>query len=148
MKQTAAGPVPWAISDARTVFFSTTVGLVAIFVAWWGASGSANLSRQVTWLIVGIGGIVFLGAGNFFWLLAGRRAVGARQARTLDAIVAAPFSAPISTSAPAEAGYVALDGSRRFHVPSCLLVQGKATKPVNPGRRRGVPLQPCEMCRP
>jgi hypothetical protein len=136
--------VPWGLSDARTSFFTTAGGLGAVLLAWWGASGTGQLDRQTGWTVAGIVGIIVLGMGNAFWLLAGRRAVGARRARVLDMLESLGAGRPVG-AAPS-AAFVAVAGSNRYHVESCLLVRGKAVRAVRPsarGRRR-----PCEMCRP
>jgi hypothetical protein len=133
--------VPWGLADARTSFFTTVGGLGAVLVAWWGASGTGQLDRQTGWTVLGIAGIIVLGVGNAFWLLAGRRAVGTRRARLLDVLESLDAGRP--AAAPG-ATLVAVAGSKRYHVDSCILVRGKpvrTVKPSAPGRRR-----PCEMC--
>ncbi|MHB8467173.1 MAG: hypothetical protein ACYDH6_05615 [Acidimicrobiales bacterium] len=134
--------VPWGVSDARTIFFTTLGGFGALFVSWWGASGTARPNRQVTWIVVGIVAIVVIGVGNFFWLLAGRRAVGARQASVLGAIADAPRAVRPATPG---ASLVAVDGSTRSHLPSCLLVRAKAVTAID---HPDPSLRPCEMCQP
>jgi hypothetical protein len=141
--------VPWGIRDARALFFMTCGGLGALFISWWAASGTGKLNRQITWMVVAIVAIVVIGAGNFLWLLAGRRAVGARRRRllegleNLDAGVLAAGAGGALTDAPA---FLAVAGTSRYHHPSCLLVRGKAASSVDPKKRRG--LKPCEMCCP
>jgi hypothetical protein len=141
--------VPWGIRDARALFFMTCGGFGALFISWWVASGTGKLDRQIAWMVVAIIGIVVIGAANFLWLLAGRRAVGARRRtlleglEALDADVLAKGGGAALTDAPV---YVAVAGSTRYHRPSCLLVRGKAASPVDPKKRRNV--TPCEMCLP
>lgn len=135
--------VPWVLSDARTSFLTTLGGVGAILLAWWGASGTGQLHRQTAWIVVGIVGIIVLGIGNAFWLLAGRRAVGTRQARVLGMLESLETGQP-AVSTPG-AAFVSIARSDLYHVDSCLLVRGKRVQTVKPssGRRR-----PCEMCRP
>jgi hypothetical protein len=134
---------------ARALFFMTCGGLGALFLSWWAASGTGKLNRQITWMFVAILGIVVIGAGNFLWLLAGRRAVGARRRtlleglEALDADVLASGTDTTRDDAPI---YLTIAGSTRYHLPSCLLVRGKAASSVDPKKRRGA--KPCEMCRP
>jgi hypothetical protein len=142
--------VPWGLSDARTTFFTTFGGLAGLVMAWWGASGTGKLDRQVTWMVVGIAAVVVIGVGNFFWLLAGRRAVGVRRGMLLDALDAATPSPASVLPGVVVAGrttaHVTIAGSSRYHVPSCLLARGKAVAAVDAAATRD--LVPCEMCRP
>lgn len=152
---TAVAPrpsVPWLLGDVRTLFLSTTVGMLAVDTAWWGASGTGRLDHQVTWTVVAILGVVALGVGNFFWLLAGRRAVGSRLA---DVLVALELHADRADAGRAVAGLdaavaadvtVVLEGATRYHRPSCLLVQGKSMAPATEQQRDDQ--RRCEMCRP
>lgn len=144
--------MPWALSDARTTFFTTFGGLAGLVLAWWGASGTGKLDGQVTWMVVGIVAVVVIGVGNFFWLLAGRRAVGVRRGVLLDALDAATPSSASAALRPGvavsgrTAALVTIAGSTRYHLPSCLLVRGKSAAAVDADGARD--LVPCEMCRP
>jgi hypothetical protein len=140
--------VPWGLRDARALFFLTCGGLGALFLSWWAASGTGKLNRQITWMVVAIAGIVVIGAGNFLWLLAGRRAVGARRRTLLERLEAldADVLSPTRDVVGPSSTYVAVAGSARYHLPSCLLVRGKAVSPIDPKKRRGA--KPCEMCLP
>lgn len=145
--------VPWVLSDIRTLFLLGAGGLLAIGASWWGASGTAGLETQVTWTIVSILGVVALGVGNFFWLLAGRRAVGVRRAEVLEEVgahlgldVAPDSGAPDDTVVTAATAYVVVPGTDRFHLAECLLVAGKAV--TSPAELDMGSFRPCEMCRP
>ena len=141
--------VPWALRDARALFFMTCGGLGALFLSWWAASGTGKLNRQITWMVVAILGIIVIGAGNFLWLLAGRRAVGVRRRRLLEGLEALDAGALVAGAEGASADvpmYVTVPGSARYHLPSCLLVRGKSASPVEGKKRRAA--KPCEMCRP
>jgi hypothetical protein len=140
--------VPWGIGHARALLFMTSGGLAAVFISWWGASGTGKQNRQITWIVVAILGIVLIGAANFVWLLAGRRAVGARRRVLLDALdgLGRGLAGAADTGAPATT-YVGVPGSSRYHLPSCLLVRDKAAVQAVDIRKR-TSARPCEMCRP
>ena len=138
--------VPWSLSEARTAFLSLVLGAGLLIWSWWQVSGAARLSRQTTWLVVGVLGVMVVGLGSLLWVTSGRRAVRVRRDHLGDRIEdflrgATPVGPP---SGPGRAGLVGLRGSVLYHRDGCLLVHGK---PVNalrgPGRRR-----PCEMCEP
>lgn len=144
--------VPWTLGDLRSTFLTTTLGLSMLLVAWWGSSGTGELDRQVTWSAVAIAAVIGIGLGNFFWLLAGRRAVALRQAELVERLEAAFGSAvaasgPDPAEEPTAATLVVVPGTRRFHRSACLLVQGKAgAGPAGNGPPSD--LRPCEMCLP
>jgi hypothetical protein len=86
--------------------------------------------------------------GNFFWLLGGRRTVGDRWSQVMaslesDGGIVSRSNGRASTDRD-QLRFVTVEGSRRYHVPTCLLVQGKSVQPV----REAADLRPCEMCRP
>src|SRR5207237_1367274 len=68
--------LPWGVTDMLIVYGMTFVGLLLVFLAWFGTSASVRLGSQVRWTDVGVAGVIILGAGNLLWLLRGKRATG------------------------------------------------------------------------
>lgn len=143
-------PVPWRLGDLLGLWLAFSLGALALLVSWWGASGTALLTRQYAWTDLGIAGAVVIACGNGLWILTGRRAVGERRRRVLDAY--AGLSSPDATTlAPVEQeanGLVASPGMRRYHRPGCQLVSGKAVAaaPIDVHERHG--RRPCGICQP
>ena len=149
-------PEPWRLGDLLALYGAFGLGALALLVAWWGASGTAVLSRDYAWLDLGIAGSVIIASGNGVWLLTGRRAVGERRLRALAAVQPLAVSSnghvdPTNESraaTAADARPVASDLMARYHRPECQLVLGKevtsatATAHERQGRR------PCGICRP
>ena len=145
-----APALPWTLSDMRTMFLTTAAGIAAVLAGWWEASGVGRVDRQIGWIVLGIVGLIVTGIGNFFWLLAGRRTVALRRAQVLatmesdDGPLAAASERVAAAAEPST--LVAVKGSRRYHRPACLVVNGKAVHRVSDAEVAR--LQPCEMCGP
>jgi hypothetical protein len=141
------------------------IGLVAIFVGWYGASHSPFLFQQIPYLISGglFGlGLVFLGSIFYFahWLTELVREGRSQSAAMIDAIgrledtikqyAAAPpendvnGSLPAAPAAPgASVALVATGKGSMAHRPDCVVVAGKQ------GLRRVTAadgLEPCKLC--
>lgn len=141
--------VPWTSSDATTAFVMTMLGAGAVSVAWWGASGTGRLDRQVMWTVVAVLGLIVIGVASFTWLLSGRRAVALRRENLLDDVdrFVSPFGVRTSTSVDGMR-FLTIAGSQRYHREGCQLVRGKdaARLPGDGSALDG--LRPCEMCEP
>lgn len=130
-------------------------GIVAIFLGWFGASGTNEVWAQIPYLISGglLGlGLVFAGAALVFaFYLARLNLVTEGRLRAIeDAITGAPASpdeAP--TIEQPSASVVALSSGTKFHRPDCMLVAGKRgarSMTTTQASRKG--LAPCGVCEP
>jgi hypothetical protein len=143
-------PHPWVVPDLFRWFGLLLLSAGGLVVAWWGASGTAQVSGQVTWLDVGVAAVVLGGLGNMTWLLQGRRALALRR-RTL---LAALSSRPAATTMPgapaagpdADSTRVAVPGTTRHHRPGCAAVVGKPVEqlPLSEHERAG--RRSCGLC--
>ncbi len=128
------------------VILAAAIGLVLLVAAWSGASDQRESADQMAWLNIGVAGVVLTGAVGGSWVLRGRRAVEARLARLLSgADVVEPEVAPAPVAV--ERLVTALRMTR-YHIPECLLVNGKALFPDTRATHERAGLRPCEMCRP
>lgn len=142
--------LPWTVDDLMRTYLGNALGLVAVLTSWFGVSGTAVPARGVRWLVVGIAGVIAVGTVNGLWLLAGRRAVGARSAlvqaqieQLLPALT--PLTVAASTSVAAELAVVAVPGGTRYHRSDCQLVVGKA---ILAGAEVPAARIPCGVCAP
>lgn len=144
----AIGPIPWRSRDLTRWTLGTWIGLTALVVAWFGASGSAELDVQYRWLNVGIAGTVVTGAANVVWLLNGLRAVRERRHRMIEALLGeeAPNEAPVPRPATDDARLVAAPSMTRYHRADCLLVAGKAVTASSLRAHRAGGRRPCGVC--
>ena len=140
-------PYPWVVPDLFRWFFLLGLSAVGVVVAWWGVSGSAHTSTQITWLNVGVAAVVVGGLGNMTWLLQGRRAVALRR-RELLAGLADVVDAPVEplTVEDAKESRVALTGATRYHRPDCAAIRGKQVKQMSLARHERAGRRPCGLC--
>jgi hypothetical protein len=142
-------------------------GAVLLFVAWYDVSGTADVYRQLPYLVsAGFTGLALIIVGSAL-LIAGRgERIDQRLAQLLDAITeaAAPSVGSNDSSdagndaavtnadavdGPApQAGFVAVEGGRTYHLPDCLLLRGKQTSPVSSEDVSAKALTPCPVCGP
>lgn len=144
------------------------LGALALFLGWYGVSGTPVPAKQVPYLVSGgLTGValVVLAAA----VLAAddvRRRIGdlhrlEQRVETLYALLTEPVPAPLPESgvpgpAPPErgdeqtaaAGAVALPTGTSYHRPGCRLVTGKPARRVGPAEARQRELGPCRLCDP
>lgn len=129
-----ARQVPWRDGDLVAVTATALVGVIAILLGWFGASGSPAPARQMLWLNITVAGVLIFAIGNCLWLLRLRRAVGERRAGLVSLEVAdeepeghhpAGAVAHLDWTAVMAAEWVRGDGMARVHRPDCPVVAGK-----------------------
>lgn len=144
-------PMPWRVADIIRFYITTLLAALVIAIAWWAASGTADVSSQSAWTMVAIGGLIIAGTGNVLWILAGRTIVALRRRQ----LVVLPETisgavAPDAVEPPAEdaGALVATESMTRYHRPDCPLAVGKDARAatLNAHRKRG--RRPCGVCNP
>lgn len=141
----------WRDGDIVMVSATALVGLVLLVAAWFGASGSGSPMHTATWLNVAAGGFAVFGAGNFLWLLRGRRAIGERRVALISLEPAdgppapprSPRAGHASSGPPTALRLVTVPGMARVHDPDCPLVAHKPVRPASAGDG-----DPCGVCQP
>jgi hypothetical protein len=137
--------VPWGMSDLLAIYATTFVGLLLVFLAWFGTSASVRLGSQVRWTNVGVAGVIVLGAGNLFWLLRGKRATGELRRLVLPLVpLGDERPTAISTAGPLVAG----PAMTRFHRVDCALVAGKDVTPASKDVHVRAGRDACGVCLP
>jgi hypothetical protein len=122
------------------------VGAVALFVGWYGVSGTSVTAKQVPYLasggLVGVG-LVVLAAAAFATEDVRRRL---ERVDALERRVAELCALLVETSAPEGAAIVvAVPGGTTYHRPECRLVLGKDSA-RSVADTEG--LRPCRLCDP
>lgn len=156
--------MPWSLSEARTAFVTTAVGLGLLAWAWWQSSGTGNAqhAREIdalkgigmhdhaTYTVVGVVAVMVIGIGSLSWVLSGRRAVQLRHDEIIGRIESATAVAATSSigASADDIALVAVAGSQRYHRTFCLLVRGKHVRQVSSAGGPPNGLRPCEMCEP
>jgi hypothetical protein len=120
-------------------------GFAALFLAWWGVSGSPVLAVQMTYVVSGgLGGLagVVLGAALLIvFHLQRQNVLLARMGRQRT-------PAPAEDTAPIDTLYLVPKGATRYHRSGCMYVEGKPASAYPPGARELSGLQPCSVCEP
>lgn len=151
-----------ATDAARVLLFvgsiAAPLGLVFIFLGWYGASHTPNLYEQIPYSISGgmLGlGLVFSGGFAYFayWMTQLVRATRRDTAETravlerIESLLSggANASSMISELVPAQT-YVSTAKGTLYHRPDCASVAGrKGLKKINAATTT---LQPCRICNP
>lgn len=145
-RPTAHQPYPWVVPDLFRWFFLLLLSLAGLVVAWWGESGTARLSTQITYLNVGVVAVVIGGLGNFTWLVQGRRALALRRRELLASLpVAASPAPPVAYPTSGEVR-VAVPGATLHHRPDCPAVAGKRTQERSVAAHEKAGRRPCGLC--
>jgi hypothetical protein len=128
------------------------LGVAALFLGWYGVSGTALTAKQIPYVVSGgLTGtcLLVLSAAAFAADDVGRRLDRLDEVerkvdqlyRLLTEEVPEPVGATVSL--------VALDGGTSYHLPSCRLVDGKpAAHPVDADAVTARGLRPCRLCEP
>jgi membrane protein implicated in regulation of membrane protease activity len=140
----------WSVVRPVLAWSLALLGALALFLGWYGVSGTAVPAKQLPYLVSGgLTGValVVLAAAVFAADDVRRRFAHLdRVERKVDELYALLTEEDL---APPTEGYVAVEGGTSFHVPSCRLVLGKAT--TRELSRRDVVtsgLAPCRVCDP
>jgi hypothetical protein len=156
----------------------TGIGLLAIFLGWFGLSGQALVAKQLPFLISGgIGGIALVAIGAVILGTEDLRKDSGRldrlekQIAQLHAVLLARADAPDVSLAeaeeesarhsngkherdlygpePGDEELVALPGAATFHRPGCAMVEGKPElETISEDVVRDEGLKPCRLCDP
>jgi hypothetical protein len=153
----------------------TGIGLLAIFLGWFGISGQALVAKQLPFLISGgIGGIALVAIGAVILGTEDLRKDSGRldrlekQIAQLHAVLLARADAPDVSLGEREPRrpngkherdlygpdgdpeeLVALPGGTTFHKLGCAMVEGKAeAEPITEDVARDEGLKPCRLCDP
>ena len=154
----------------------TGIGLLAIFLGWFGISGQALVAKQLPFLISGgIGGIALVAIGAVILGTedlrndSGRLDRLEKQIAQLHAVLLARADAPDVSLAERESRrhpngtherdlygpdavpdeLVALPGSTTFHRPGCAMVEGKTeAEAITSEVALSEGLKPCRLCDP
>ena len=140
----------WARRTRFVLGAGWTVGLLVVFLSWWGTSGKATTDEQFRWLGLGVAGMILCLAVSAAWVFTGLRAVGAR----IQDVVPRPSEVRpvVELRAPSGTGtedvLVAAAGMRYYHRSSCPLAQGKAVRPAERAAHLREGRSACGVCRP
>ncbi|HEX4017039.1 MAG TPA: hypothetical protein VHX15_09910 [Frankiaceae bacterium] len=154
---------PWSIAAILCLFG----GAVLLVIAWYDISGTADLYKQMPYLVsAGFSGLALIIVGSAL-VVAGRNdRVERRLAQLLEAITdAAVTNGPAAAENPADpeaahsgdpligasegyVGYVTAPQGTTYHRPGCLLTREKDAEPADPEAIANGSLTACPVCSP
>jgi hypothetical protein len=150
----------WVIEGVRPYlgYGFVAAGLIALFVGWWGVSGTALVAKQLPYIAsAGLVGVVLVAIGNRIFMINDLRRDSGRLDR-LEQMMAELHAVLLSrTDATTEAPAARASGAKPFravprgtsyHLPECSMVQGKETVGISRGEISSRNLRPCRMCHP
>jgi hypothetical protein len=135
-------------------------GLVALFLGWYGASGTPIVAKQIPYLASdGVLAVVLIAIGNRIFLIKDLRRDSGRLDRLeemvseLHAVLLARADAvpdPAATTAAATSAkpFRAVERGTSYHLPECSMVSGKAAVGISNGDVISRGLRPCRLCAP
>ena len=106
----------------------------------------AGMHDHALFTAAGVLAVFVIGAGSLMWVLSGHMAVRRRRRALLARLQSAPRRGAAHAAPVGSATLVTVDGSTRYHRPSCVLVEGRAHRPVKGTGSRSGGLRRCEMC--
>jgi hypothetical protein len=153
---------PWSIAAVLCL----GGGGVLLLIAWYDISGTADLYKQMPYLVsAGFTGLALIILGSAL-IVAGRNdRVERRLAQLLDAITEAVADDDIegadgadsrgsASESPADAAgsgsesYLTVPEGTTYHRPGCLLLREKDAGPADPEAIASGALSPCPVCLP
>jgi hypothetical protein len=150
----------WLVEGVRPYlgYLFMAAGVVALFVGWYGVSGTALVAKQLPYIAsAGLAGVVLVAIGNRIFLINDLRRDSGRLDR-LELMVAELHAVLLSRSdAAADVAEVKVVGDKpyravargaSYHLPECAMVAGKQTVSISRGDVTSRKLRPCRMCHP
>ena len=139
---------PWLPSMMLFWQVLTAVMGIALIIAWYSVSGKSVFDDQKPGIDIAILVLIISCALDGMFILAGRRAVGARREHLLSSVPVIPRRRGATSSAPALAGLVAGDGLTRYHRTSCQLVEGRDWPIASLAAHQAAGRTACGVCAP
>lgn len=141
-------PGLWSRGVALAVALLVAIAALIMVIAWYEASGTVRVERQLEWAVVGVAGAGAVCVAMVLWVLAGRRAVAFRLHGTTSVLGYRARPAPAEMSRPAAVSLVATRRMSRYHLPWCRLAAGKPVRPASRGEHEAAGRKPCGVCQP
>jgi hypothetical protein len=149
----------WLVEGVRPylgwVLYAAAV--IALFVGWWGVSGTPLVAKQLPYIAsAGLIGVVLITIGNRVFMTNDLRRDSGRLDRLeqmvgeLHAVLLARTDAVAEPSQALAGGkpFRAVQRGTSYHLPECSMVQGKSTVGISRGEVTSRNLKPCRMCQP
>ena len=151
----------WLVEGIRPYlgYLFVAAGLVALFVGWYGVSGTALVAKQLPYIAsAGLLGVVLIAIGNRIFLVNDLRRDSGRLDRLEEMVAelhavllsrsdAAPDTVAVSAASAAKP-FRAVARGTTYHLPDCAMVAGKQSVSISRGDVTSRKLKPCRICHP
>jgi hypothetical protein len=137
---------PWEERDLARLASACLVGLTALAVAAYVASRTDSWPRQMLWIAVGVGAVLYSAIGVVRWLIAGLGTVRMVRRTVVDDLQAAVSRGSADVLTPDDVRRVVGASMQRVHRPGCAFVAGKVVEAVDHREIRARGLRSCEAC--
>lgn len=152
----------WIVQGVRPYlgYIFVALGLLALFLGWYGASGTPIVAKQVPYLASdGILAVVLIAVGNRIFLINDLRRDSGRLDRLeemvseLHAVLLArsdalPDAPAASSTRSTGKPFRAVARGTSYHRPDCTMVASKNTDGISNGDVISRGLRPCRLCEP
>jgi hypothetical protein len=157
----------WIMQGVRPYlgYVFVALGLLALFLGWYGASGTPIVAKQVPYLASdGILAVVLIAIGNRIFLINDIRRDSGRLDRLeemvselhavllsrADAVAAGPDGqrGRQASAAAGAAPFRAVERGTSYHLTDCSMVSGKEALAISKGDVISRGLRPCRLCEP
>ena len=141
---------PWSAEHMVLLWMADMVALALLMICWWEVASTGILRTQLTWIELGMAGLVIAGAANALWLLRGRQSVALASAMLLQESVLADLDVvgQGTGDGTAAGATVHVPGGSRFHRPGCAFVADRVARPMPRADLERAGLEPCQICSP
>jgi hypothetical protein len=127
----------------------TAVTGLALIIAWYSVSGKSVFDDQKTGIDIAIAVLIISCALDALFILAGRRAVGARREQLLASVPVIPRRRGTANASASDlAGLVAGDGLTRYHRASCQFADGRDWPTASLAEHQAASRTACGVCAP
>ena len=145
------GALPGGRATAWAVRLLLVGGAVAVTIAWFEASDTVHVDRQVDWSAGGVAGVAAITLASVLQVVAARQAVLVKLHQLVPvvddaAVVTAPEAPPADVDSTQT--LVAAPKMARYHRASCPLAAAKPVRAQKRADHEAAGRRPCGVCEP
>ena len=139
----------WRPRDRSVLGAGVALGVAVVAVAWFRSGRTTDVGEQISWLEIGVVGVVTTAFSVALWIRSGRRTVCRRRALLLSTLAVEPDPATVAGWRDGDT-VLPLASARggRYHRASCALIDGRAALPAERAAHEAAGRIACEVCRP
>lgn len=137
--------LPWTYADLQRLARTELLSFLGLVVCFVGARNTRSWDDQLLWIVGAFAAMLLAGWGWTGWMLAGSRALRARER---SALARGRRIADARRAAPVAGLVVTAEGMTRYHRPDCVFVRGREIVAGTAEQQTARGLVACGACRP